>query len=150
MAAPHFLNVDLEIESKHDLAVLEAELGRNMCVLFGGPASPGCFLLCLEILPQYGNPDDTIRVFCSMLERLSAKARRAWCSAYKKEFDIGYDAVPSKTIASHFSLRTDTLKRMSNLGATLGVTFYYPPKSKPNAPAKPASPMANTRRGARQ
>jgi hypothetical protein len=38
MAAPHFINVDLEIESRHDLAVLESELGKNMCVLFGGQA----------------------------------------------------------------------------------------------------------------
>jgi len=140
MTAAHFRNVDLEIESKHDVAVLEAELGKNMCVLFGDQASPGCFLLCLEILPEYGNPDDTICALCSILERLSPMAKRAWRSADKKEFDIGYDAVPSKKIASHFSLRTDTLKRISNLGATLGVTFYYFPKDERNTQAKPPRP----------
>jgi hypothetical protein len=140
MAAPHFLNVDLEIESKHDLAVLEAELGKNECVLFGGPASPGCFLLCLEILPEYSNPDDNICALCSLLERLPAKARRAWRSAHKREFDVGYEAVPSRKIASKFSLRADTLKRISNLGATLGVTFYYFPKGERSPPAKSPPP----------
>jgi hypothetical protein len=53
MAAPHFVNVDLEIESKHDLAVLEAELGKNVCVLFGDQISPGCLWLfrALDSLP---------------------------------------------------------------------------------------------------
>ena len=139
MAAPHFLNVDLEIESKHDLAVLAVELGRKVYDLGTGPVSPGCFLLRLETARKYDDPDDTICAFCSMLQRLPAKARRAWRSAHKKEFDIGYDAVPSQ-LASQFSLRNDTLKRISNLSATLGVTFYYHPTSKRNAPGKPVSP----------
>jgi len=138
MAAPHFINVDLEIESRHDLAGIEAELGRKVCVLFAGQVRRGCFLLCLEIVPEYGNPDDNICALCSVVERLSAKGRRAWRSGYKKEFDVGYDAVPSQ-LASRFSLRADTLKRMSNLGATLGVTFYYESTRKLKDPVKPAS-----------
>jgi len=121
---PHFCNVDLDFESKQDLAALEAELGGNVCNLGEGLVSPGCFLLRLEIAVQYDNPDDTICAFCSLLERLSAKGKRAWRAAHKKEFDIGYDAVLSQ-LSSQFSLRNDTLRRMSKLGATLGVTFYY-------------------------
>jgi hypothetical protein len=136
MTAPHFCNVDLDIESKFDLAALEAELGKKVVVLHGGPVSPGCFLLRLEIVPEHDNPDDTICTFCSLLERLSAKGRRAWRSAHKKEFDVGFDAVRSQ-IASQFSLRTDTLKRMAILSATLGVTFYYPATTKLNPSAKP-------------
>jgi len=64
MAAPHFINVDLEIESRHDLAGIEAELGRKVCVLFAGQVRRGCFLLCLEIVPEYGNPDDNICALC--------------------------------------------------------------------------------------
>jgi len=105
MAAPHFINVDLEIESRHDLAGIEAELGRKVCVLSQARYAR-CFLLCLEIVPEYGNPDDNICALCSVVERLSAKGRRAWRSGYKKEFDVGYDAVPSQ-LASRFSLRAD-------------------------------------------
>jgi hypothetical protein len=137
--APHFCNVDLDIESKHDLAVLAAELGRKVYDLGTGPVSPGCFLLRLETARKYDNPDDTICAFCSMLQRLPAKPMWAWRSAHKKEFDIGYDAVPSQHF-SQFSLRTDTLKRISNLGATLEVTFYYFPRDERNPPAKPPWP----------
>jgi hypothetical protein len=123
MAAPDFLNVDLDIESKTDLKVLEAELGRKVYVLPGGPVSPGCFLLRLEILPQHKNPDDTICAFCSLLEGLSPKGKRAWRSAHKKEFDVGHNVAQGHA-ASQFSLRAETVKRLSALGATLGLTFY--------------------------
>jgi hypothetical protein len=135
--APHFCNVDLDIESKHDLAALRVELGRKVLVLSGGPVRPGCFLLRLETVPEYKNSDDTICAFCSSLERLTAKGNRAWRLAHKKEFDIGYDAVPSQ-LSSQFSLRAETLKRISKLGATLGVTFYYHSKGEGKPPRKPA------------
>ncbi len=131
MVAPNFLNVDLEIESRHDLTALETELGRRVIVLTGGPVTPGCFLLRLETGRQYRNPDDCILAFCSLLEGLSPKGRRAWRSAHKKEFDIGYKAIPVQ-IASQFSLRAETLQRMSALGATLGITLYHRSVKKPN------------------
>lgn len=131
MTAPHFCNVDLDIESKFDLAALEAELGKKVVVLHGGPVSPGCFLLRLEIVPEHDNPDDTICTFCSLLERLSAKGRRAWRSAHKKEFDVGFDAVRSQ-IASQFSLRTDTRESM----------FWT--RTAPAVPALPCLPTKGT------
>ena len=123
--APHFWNVDLDIESKADLSELKAELGRNVCVIDGGPVSPGCSLLRLETAIQYKSADDTILAFCSLIEELSPNARRAWRRAHKKEFDIGHDIAKSRRY-SQFSLRAETLKRMSNLGATLGITIYNP------------------------
>jgi hypothetical protein len=149
MVAPHFNNVDLDIESKYDLAALEAELGKRVVVLTGGPVSPGCFLLRLEIVPEQDNPDDTICALCSFLERLSAKGRRAWRSAHKKEFDVGFDAVRSQ-LASQFSLRTDTLKRMSNLGATLGVTFCYHLATDLNVRRIPLRPKGKGNKSKRQ
>ena len=143
MAEPNFCNVDLDIESKSDLTVLKTELGRNVIDLGPGPINPGCFLLRLEIVPEYETPDDTICAFCSLLERLSPKAKRAWHSAYKKEFDVGHDVVESQ-LASQFSLRTETLKRLSALGATLGITFYNLSKNERKGPLKPAAPKQRT------
>ena len=82
MAAPHFTNVDLEIESKFELTVLKDALGRKVYDLGPGPVNPGSFLLRLEILrlkgiPQYKTPDATRVAFCSLLERLPSKAERA-------------------------------------------------------------------------
>ena len=135
MEPPHFCNVDLDIESKFDLSDLRTALGRKIFVLTGPPANPGCFLLRLETVPQFNNPDDTICAFCSLLERLPPKAKRAWRSAHKKEFDIGHDIAQSQ-IASQFSLRSETLRRVASLGATLGITFYNHSEDQHNAMAK--------------
>ena len=144
MAVPDFLNVDLDIESKSDLTVLKDELGQNVVDLGRGPVKRGCFLLRLETVPEYETPDDTICAFCALLERLSPKAKRAWQSAHKKEFDVGHDVVQGQ-LASQFSLRTETLKRLSALGATLGVTFYSLSKNERKGPLKPAPPKRRTR-----
>jgi transposase-like protein len=136
MVAPYFLNVDLDIESKSELAVLKAELGRNVVDLGPGPVKPGSFLLRLEIVRLYKTPDATICAFCKLLEGLSPKAKRAWQSAHKKEFDVGHDVVQGQ-LASQFSLRTETLKRLSGLGATLGITFYSVAKRKSRFEAAP-------------
>jgi hypothetical protein len=123
MAAPHFCNVDLEIESRSDLSGLLAELGPKVIVLSGGPKRKGFHSLRLETATEYDNPDATICAFCSCLEKLSDKGRRTWRAANKKVFDVGYEVLPGQ-LASQFSLRVETLDRMSKLGSALGVTFY--------------------------
>jgi hypothetical protein len=147
MNAPHFLNVDLEIESEHELAALEAELASKVCFLAGRRVGTGCFSLCLEILPQRRTADDTILALCALLERLSAKARRAWRSAYKKEFDAGYEAGPPQVV-THISFRADTLQRLSKLDATLLVTIYDHSARNLKAPAKSAPVKRKNKRGA--
>ena len=132
MPTPRFLNVDLDIESKRELTGLQSELGENVTVLVGGPVTPGCFQLRLEVLPEHDNPDDTILALCSLLENLSASGKRAWRTAHKKEFDIGHELATSG-LASPFSLRNETLRRVAKLGATMGVTFYHHTRSKSSA-----------------
>jgi hypothetical protein len=74
-----------------------------------------------------------------LLERLSQKGKRAWHSAHKKEFDIGHEVIQTQYI-SQFSLRTETLKRISALGATLGITFYDHSEHEQEARVKLFSP----------
>ncbi len=123
MKAPHFCNVDLEIESRAEPSGLLAELGRKVIVLSGGPKRKGFYSLRLETAREYASPDATICAFCSCLEKLSRKGRGAWRAANKKVFDVGYEIVPAQRV-TQFSLRLETLKRISDLGAALGVTFY--------------------------
>jgi hypothetical protein len=138
MDAPHFCNVDLEIESRSDLSGLLAELGRKVIVLASGPKRKGFHSLRLETAMQYDNPDTTICAFCSCLELLSQKSRRAWRAANKKVFDVGYEIVTPQRI-TQFSLRAKTLKRISDLGGVIGVTIYNHHKVERKDRAKPVS-----------
>jgi hypothetical protein len=120
---PYFLNVDLEIESALKLDLLAAEMDKRVIVLHSGPASkPRRHLLVLATYRQYRGPDATIHALCSAVERLSPASRRVW-NAARREFDIGYELRPSER-SSRFTLRTDTLKRVAELGASLAVSYY--------------------------
>lgn len=118
---PNFLNVDLEIWSPSKLDELSAEMGERVSVLHCGPA-PKRHLLAVENYHYYKNPDSAIQALCKVVESLSPTGRRIWTTA-RKAFDIGYELLPSER-SSHFSLRPDTLLRVSKLGATLTVTYY--------------------------
>ena len=118
-----FLIVDLEMESKSDLTALKRALGRNVVVLEQGPVEPGCFELRLETSPQYGSADDTICAFCSHLEKLAPRAKQTWNNAHRKVFDIGFETAGLKQ-PTQFSINNHTLKRVSALGATIGITIY--------------------------
>lgn len=120
---PHFLNVDLEIESASKLDLLAAEMGKRVAVLHSGPASKTRrHLLVLEISRSYKQPDTVIHALCEVVEDLSPEARRTWDAA-RKRFDVGYELRPSEQ-SSRFTLRPDTLERMARLGAGLTVTYY--------------------------
>ena len=120
---PAFLNVDLEIESTVRLDKLVAELGKRVLVLHFGPGPRGKrHFVSLEVHGQYKNPDATIHAFCNIIEKLTRSGRKIWKAA-EKEFNVGFELRSSERI-SEFSLQPKTLKRISQLGAGLAVTYY--------------------------
>lgn len=125
MTAGTFLNVDLEIESSTDLAPLAAEMDPQTSVLHSGPARDG-YLMRIEIdsdPADQSGADERIHELCRVIEGLSPAGRQLWRSAERREFDVGYDATVEH-VAARFALRTDTLERLTRLGATLAVTVY--------------------------
>jgi hypothetical protein len=122
-AKPKFLNVDLHIESATNLDALSTAMGKRVFVLHSGLVPRGKrHVLVLEISILHKNPDATIQALCKVADTLSPATRRVWDAA-QKEFDIGYELRTSER-SSRFTLRTDTLQRIVNLGANVAVTYY--------------------------
>jgi hypothetical protein len=136
----HFLNVDLDIRSKSELAPILKEFGRRVALMHCGPVGPR-HLLAVETAKQYKDPDSTTHALCDLVDALSPSARRLWDSA-DKQFDIGYEWAPGLN-TSQFSLRPDTLLRVAQLGARLTITHYR--EHDPAAPA-PSVPRKKTAR----
>jgi hypothetical protein len=63
---------------------------------------------------------------------------------------IQADEIVRTQLASQFSLRADTLKRVAKLSATLGVSFYYHTTTKLNPSAKPLPPKGRGNESKRQ
>jgi hypothetical protein len=66
--SPHFLNVDLDIESTSPLRFLEKELGTRVSVMFSGRMN-GRHCLFVEISTPYKTLDGTIHGLCALVER---------------------------------------------------------------------------------
>jgi hypothetical protein len=69
-------------------------------------------------------PEKTIHALCALIESLSPNGRRLWDAAKRKEFDIGFDARFSSHRANRFIMDAKTLRRVTELGASIAVTFY--------------------------
>lgn len=123
MKPPHFLNVDLDIESERPLRSLACELGNRVCVMFSGRMRDR-HCLYLETGRAEKSQDATINALCALIEGLSTSGKRVWDAAERREFDIGYESRLSSQRAHRFRIRPNTLRRVAMLGASVAVTLY--------------------------
>jgi hypothetical protein len=127
LPAPYFLNVDLDIESRVSLRSLAREFGERVSIMYSGRInSRYCLFVEIEIVAtlKFNTPEKTIHALCALIESLSPKARKLWDAAKRKEFDIGFDARFSSHRANRFTIDEKILRRVTELGASIAVTFY--------------------------
>lgn len=131
-----FLNVDLDVGSSSPLKSLVDEMGRAVVVLYSGRIR-GKHFLVLETFFEADTPDDTVRHLCEAVERLSARGRRVWDRARRKEFNVGYD-LRTGVRAVEVALLPETVKRIAALGGSIAFTCYRDDGSEPHGLAKPS------------
>ena len=132
-APPGFINVDLDIVSRAKLGAIEASLSQTAYSLYSGPVRKGIFLLRLECNSDPKDADTATIKLCAAIEALGGNERRLWERALKRTFDVGYEIIPGCS-AIHVSLRPETLKRVTALGATVAFTCYLGDGSHPGVP----------------
>ncbi len=119
-----FLNVDLDLESKKSLEPLVGELGEKVHVVYNGRSEEKTNLVALEVYEgDDEDPDSIINAFCKLIEKLSTQGRSAWESCSMRRFDIGFES----GVSGHplcVDLDPKTLKRVADLGGSIGVTIY--------------------------
>jgi hypothetical protein len=119
----HFLQVDLEIESHHNLQPIVEGFGDNVFNLYCGE-SQGHYLATFELCGASGtDPDSIICSFCTLIESLENEAKKRWESAFTKVFDIGYEG-GSEPSSYSSEIRVGTIERIVLLGASIRVTIY--------------------------
>jgi hypothetical protein len=123
-SATHFLNVDLDICSKHDLQPLVKRLGRKVHALYVGP-DRGKHSARLEVadFPKTATADSTIWAFCGLIKGLPESARVLWNTATVRSFSIGIQAGMHPNPCD-FTIRPRTVKAVSVLGAQIVLTIY--------------------------
>ncbi len=120
-----FLNVDLEIESHKKLQPIVTAFGDDVHILYCGEAHKHQLATFEASGICTDEADSLINFFCVLVEGLDDEAVSIWNSAFRKEFNIGYQ---SGLEPSHFesNIRNSTLKRIADLGASIKITIYPP------------------------
>jgi hypothetical protein len=121
-SATHFLNVDLDIYSKHDLQPLVKRLGRKVIALYVG-RDRGEYCARLELADVSKTVDSTIWAICGLIEALPESARALWNAATIRSFSIGIQAGTHPS-PRDFTIRPRTVNAVSKLGAQIVLTIY--------------------------
>ncbi|TMO66764.1 hypothetical protein [Pseudoalteromonas aurantia] len=122
MSDIQFLNVDLELESKHDISALINDLKKNAMILHYDKDEYRQ-LARIEANTDVTSPDKAINHLCELIESCSKAGLKQWLSCSKRTFDIGFHSGTSPKCYSQ-ALHADTLLRISAIGAGMEITLY--------------------------
>lgn len=122
----HFLNVDLDLKSKADLAPLVAKLGRKVVVLHERKER-GAYYVSLELSKQQASPEACMAAFAKLIEALPRPERRLWDAAASRRFDVGVQA-DGEGVVFVTPIKAATLGRIAKVGGEIVTTVYAPEK----------------------
>jgi len=147
LGGPRFINVDLEVWSRTDLADLNDAIQEQAFVLYAGKARRKYLVSFEARLVRPSSPEKAIWALLTIVDSLPPAARRAWKSAQSRVFNIGYDggefitvlrerpvgsgqwrAVDPERAASacETSLSPKLLTAVAKFGGTIATTIYPP------------------------
>jgi hypothetical protein len=142
----HYLNVDLDIQSRVPLDGLIQALGDDVIVLHVG-GERGNYEAHVELATcdRRWSADRTILGLIDLVKRLPPRYRRIWDRAETREFNVGVQAGTERQV---FELRLErrTLKAITGVKGTLVVTVYAPDLQ---ARERPRADRRRRRRGDR-
>ncbi len=118
----HYLNTDLEIESKEDISRIVEEFGEDVLVLHHGEIR-GYQQASFEIAGSRNGADEVINYFCSLVENLPKEVREIWDGCCSRILDIGYES-GTTTPNYRTEIRASTIQRVAEIGASVVITIY--------------------------
>jgi hypothetical protein len=124
-----FLNVDLDISSRQDLAPLAEAFRPRLIALHVGRIR-NRYWARLELRTQPSNPNVAIRRLVSAIASLPGRQRACWKRATRRDFNIGIQAAEEPR-HSEFSVAPATVKMVGRVGARIVITVYGAALSKP-------------------
>jgi hypothetical protein len=127
-SATHYLNVDLDIYSRHDLRPLVKGFGAKVNVLYVG-RDRGQYCAHLEIIQHTGTADSTIWAFCRLIEGLPEPERLLWNNATVRSFSVGVQA-GTQPNSCDFTIRPRTVNAVSEVAAQIVLTIYAPEQTR--------------------
>jgi hypothetical protein len=123
-----FLNVDLDISSREDLASLVAALGPRLIALHVGHERR-TYRARLELGTEPRSPDAAIRRLVAAVQRLPVRQRACWRRATTRDFNIGIQAADEPRHIE-FPVAPGTVAMVGKVGGRIVITVYGAAHSK--------------------
>lgn len=120
----HFLNVDLELTTRGEIAPLLAQWSKKIVVLRDS-TDDGVRTIWLEVVPQQRGVEGVLLTLLDMVEKLPADARDLWNSCEDRCFNVGIQA-GSTPHDSTYSISPETLAQIASVMARVAFTVYAP------------------------
>src|SRR3954468_22752724 len=118
-----FLNIDLEVRSRKSLAPLVAACPSSyQPLLTTGRANPRWLLVNPGAIPT--TAEIAAKNLLRQIAGLRGAAGRSWKEAHRRVFDIGVEAGGPGAVFEGVRLTSETLRRISAVGASIQVTVY--------------------------
>ena len=117
-----YLNTDLEIKSKEDIAPILEAFGEKIYVLHQ-EINKDIHFVCCETNSNLIDANSAAAYFCTLVEDLPNNVREIWNKCDTRILDMGYQSgmLPNSYKSE---LEATTVKRMAELGISIVVTIY--------------------------
>jgi len=122
----HFLNIDLDIESKADISTLVSELEVSL-TLMTNHVCEGINRASFE--SEYSIIEEIIENYVTAISLLGDEAALQWNNCRKREFNLGFQAENSPR-SYEKSISAESLSKISSVNGQVGITVYAPEVAK--------------------
>jgi hypothetical protein len=161
LSGPHFINVDLEVWSREDLATFAAAVAPRSFVLHVGKVRRKFFAsIEAKSARPLTSPEQAISALLKLVESLPPRAGRLWRHAESRVFNVGYESGefvsllyerpvgsgrwyargPDRTAGPcETSLSPELLRAVAKVGGTIATTIYPPRRQVPSRRPKRGS-----------
>ncbi|MGK7950139.1 MAG: hypothetical protein AB4368_15500 [Xenococcaceae cyanobacterium] len=117
-----YLNTDLDIKSKEDIAPIIKAFGNKVYVLHQ-ESKESYYFASLEINDNVVDANLTAEYFCNLVARLPDDIRAIWDNCDDRILDIGYE---SGTLPRYYrsELKPTTVQKIAEVGMSIVITIY--------------------------
>lgn len=119
-----FLNVDLDLSSREDLASLAAALQSTLIVLHVGRVR-NRYHARFELRTQPSSPDRAIRGLARAIQALPVRQQARWRRATTRDFNIGIQSAGAPH-CTEFLVAAETVAMVARVGGRIVVSVYGP------------------------
>jgi len=117
-----YVTTDLEFDSASDIAHIVDELGDKVSIQHN-EWDGNLYRVSLGVGGCDTSADEAVALYCSLLEKLSERAKVSWYQCTRRVIDIAFES-GTEPKCETYQLSEELVRRVSDLGLSIAVTIY--------------------------